>query len=179
MTAKRTATLGILTGLALISYIIESLLPSIALPGAKIGVSNIFTMLTVIVLGLPEGLILIIVRTTLGAIIVGNLSSLIYSCTAGIISTVVMFLMYRVRGRKISIVAISVCSAVVHNLVQNTVFCLVTNSAENYLLLPYLGAFGIMSGIIVGLIVLLILKTIPETVWDGLRKGGKIENTKR
>ena len=43
---KRVAFDGILTGLALVSYILESLLPQtfLPVPGVKIGLSNIFTL---------------------------------------------------------------------------------------------------------------------------------------
>lgn len=174
---KKVALLGIMTGLALITYVLESLLPSIYLPGAKIGLSNIFTMIAVIILGLPSGLILTIAKTTLGALIVGNISSIMYSCTAGITSTVIIFLLYRFFKGKISIIAISVTSAVVHNLVQNLVFCLVTKTLQSFVLMPYLGVFGIISGLIVGIIVLLILKTVPVTFWSSQKKGGNIENT--
>lgn len=177
-TAKKIALLGILTGLALISYILESMLPSIYLPGAKIGISNVFSLLTAIVFGLPEALILTIVRTTLGSLVTGSLSALVYSLPAGIIAVTVSYLLYRATGDKISVTAASTAGATVHNLVQNAVFCLITHSVESFVLLPYLGVFGAVSGIIVGLVVLLILKTVPTSVWNTARdKGGKIENT--
>lgn len=177
-TAKKIALLGMLTGLALISYILESMLPSIYLPGAKIGISNVFSLLTAIVFGLPEALILTIVRTTLGSLVTGSLSALVYSLPAGIIAVTVSYLLYRATGDKISVTAASTAGATVHNLVQNAVFCLITRSVESFVLLPYLGVFGAVSGIIVGLVVLLILKTVPASVWNTARdKGGKIENT--
>jgi len=179
-TIKRIAFTGVLTGLALITYILESLLPSIYLPGAKIGLSNIFTMIAVIVAGLPEGLMLTIVRTVLGCIITGNVSAIIYSCPAGIVATVTIYALYRIPKRRISVIAVSTAAATVHNLTQNAVFCLVTETAENFVLLPYLGVFGVISGITVGVIVLLILKTVPTSIWNGVRnKGGNIENSKR
>ena len=77
LSAKRVATVGVLTALSLISFMLESLLPPIFLPGAKIGLSNIFTLVTLLMFGPIDAIILIIVRTTLGSLIVGNLVSLI------------------------------------------------------------------------------------------------------
>ena len=93
LSARRVATLGILTALSLLSFILESLLPPIFLPGAKIGLSNIFTLVTLFMFGPLDALILVVVRTTLGSLIVGNLVSLIYSLSAGVISLGVAILL--------------------------------------------------------------------------------------
>ncbi len=170
---KRIAWLGILCGLSLVSYILESLLPSLALPGAKIGLSNIFSTLAIVLLGLPSALAITVVRTVLGSFIVGSISSLVYSLTAGVVATIVSYLLYKVPKRALSLPAISVTAAVTHNITQNGVFCLVTQSAGSFALLPYLLLFGVVSGFITGLLVLLILKTVP---FHKLGKGGNLEN---
>ena len=104
LTAKRVATLGILTALSLISFILESLLPPLFLPGAKIGLSNIFTLMTLFMFGPIDAIILVVVRTTLGALIVGNLVSLIYSLLAGIVSLIFAIGLIQIIYPRISLV---------------------------------------------------------------------------
>lgn len=76
---KNVALVAVLTAAALISFIIESLFPSIIVPGAKLGVSNVFTLLTLILCGGMEATILVIIKSVLGCLIVGNLGAFIYS----------------------------------------------------------------------------------------------------
>jgi heptaprenyl diphosphate synthase len=160
-TAKRIALLGVLTALALVMFIVESLFSPLFIPGAKMGLSNIFTLLCVILLGGPEAVVLIIVRTTVGSLFTGGLSSLMYSLPAGLVSVLVTALLYKLLFDKISVVSISVVSAIVHNTVQNVIFCLVTQSPQLFTYLPYLALVGILAGAVVGVAVVLILKYLP------------------
>ena len=63
---RRIAMLGILTGLGLVAFFLESLIPIPYLPGAKLGLSNIFSMLALVLYGLPDALVVVLVRTFLG-----------------------------------------------------------------------------------------------------------------
>ena len=172
MSVKRVALDGILTGLALVSYILESLLPQpfIPVPGVKIGLSNIFTLIAVAATGFPDAIIIIVARTVLGSLICGTMVALPYSLTAGVVATALSYLLYRViPDGKISIVATSVAGAVVHNLTQNLIFCLVSQTKEAAGYFPILAAVGVISGVITGLLAFLILKTIPESTWNAVR----------
>ncbi len=166
LSAKRVATLGILTALSLISFILESLLPPLFLPGAKIGLSNIFTLMTLFMFGPIDAIILIVVRTTLGALIVGNLVSLIYSLLAGVISLMFAIALIQLVYPRISLVSISITSAVVHNIVQVLVFCLLVQNAYMISYLPYFALIGIASGLIVGTLVYLIIHKVPISYFD-------------
>jgi heptaprenyl diphosphate synthase len=166
LTTKRIALLGCFTAMALIIFVIENLLPSIILPGAKIGLSNIFTLLTLILLGPLEAVILIIARTVLGCLIVGNLSALMYSLSAGLVSVGVSILLYKISYERISIIAISISAAVIHNIVQNIVFCLITQTPKYFAYIGYLAIFGVVSGAMVGIIVLLLIKYIPLNFYE-------------
>ena len=166
LSAKRVATIGILTALSLISFILESLLPPLFLPGAKIGLSNIFTLVTLFMFGPIDAIILIVVRTTLGSLIVGNLVSLIYSLSAGLVSLVVAILLVQFVYPKISLISISITSAIVHNIVQVLVFCLLVNNAYMISYLPYFALIGAASGLIVGALVYLVIHKVPFSFFD-------------
>ena len=167
-TARRVATLSVLTAMGLIMFMVESLFPPLFLPGAKMGLSNIFSLLTVIVLGPTEAIILVVVRTVLGSIFTGNISTLMYSLTAGLVSVVVSIILVEFIYPKVSIVAISVVAAVMHNLTQNIVFCLVSNTPEMFSYMPWLALLGVVAGIIVGFAVWFILRAVPTRVFVGV-----------
>ena len=166
-TARRVTTLSVLTAMGLITFMIESLFPPLFLPGAKMGISNVFSLLTLIVLGPSEAFILVIVRTTLGSMITGNMSTLMYSMTAGVVSVLVSTILVEFVYPRVSIVAISVVSAVLHNLTQNLVFCLISNTPEMFAYMPWLALIGVVAGIIVGFAVWFILRTVPTKVFLG------------
>lgn len=166
-TARRVATLSVLTAMGLITFMIESLFPPLILPGAKMGISNVFSLLTVIVMGPTEALILVLVRTTLGSMFTGNMSTLMYSMTAGVVSVAVSALLVEFVYPKVSIVAISVVSAVLHNLTQNLVFCLISDTPQMFAYMPWLALLGVLAGVIVGFAVWFILRTVPTKIFVG------------
>ena len=165
--ARRMATLAVLTAMSLITFMIESLFPPLFIPGAKMGLSNIFSLLALYVLGPTEAIILVVVRTTLGSVFTGNISTLMYSMTAGLVSVIVSTVLVEFVYPKVSIVAISVVAAVMHNVTQNVVFCLVSNTPEMFLYMPWLALIGVLAGVIVGFAVWFILRTVPARVFIG------------
>lgn len=170
LNSRKIAVLGILTSLALIMFIIEGLFPPLFIPGAKMGLSNIFSLFTLIIFGLPEALLLIVIRTVLGCFFAGSLSALIYSLSAGIVSVLVSCILIRFLFNKISIIAVSVVAAVVHNLVQNIIFCLISNTPQMFVYMPYLALIGVLAGLIVGMAVLMILKYLPLTLLNSMNE---------
>ena len=165
--ARRSATLSVLTAMGLITFMIESLFPPLFLPGAKMGISNVFSLLTLMVLGPTEAFILVLVRTTLGSMFTGNMSTLMYSMTAGVVSVAVSTVLVEFVYPRVSIVAISVVAAVLHNMTQNLVFCLISNTPEMFAYMPWLALLGVVAGIIVGFAVWFILRTVPTKVFIG------------
>lgn len=164
-TARRVAMLSVLCAMGLITFMIESLFPPLfMLPGAKMGLSNIFSMLAVFLLGVPDAIVLVVVRTVLGSMY-SNMSTLIYSLTAGLVSVLATSAMVEFLYPKISVIAVSVVAAVLHNLTQNVVFCLVSNTPEMFAYMPWLALLGVVAGIIVGFAVWFILRAVPLKVF--------------
>ena len=171
--AKRIATLGVLVALSLISFTLENLLPPLFLPGAKIGLSNIFTLLTLFMFGYVDAILLVVIRTVLGSLIVGGIASLIYSLTAGVVSLIVAILLVQFVYPKISLISISITSAIVHNIVQVLVFCLIVNNTYMITYLPYFALIGILSGCVVGLLAYLVIHKVPTSIFNRLLNNEK------
>ena len=118
-------------------------------------------MLAVFLLGPIDAFVLVVVRVVLGSMFTGNMSTLMYSLSAGVVSVVTSSVLVELVYPKVSIVSISIVSAVLHNLTQNIVFCLVSNTPEMFSYMPWLALLGVLAGIIVGFAVWFILRMIP------------------
>lgn len=164
--AKKIAVLALLTGLSLITFIIESLFPPLIIPGAKMGLANVFSFAALIMYSPWEAFLVVAVRTLLGAVYAGNFSALLYSFTGGVVSMAVSSLLMYLAYPKISVMAVSVAAAVAHNITQNAVFVLLSGSVLMFGYMPYLVLLGVLSGAIVGGVILLVFKGVPKTAFE-------------
>ena len=161
---RKIAMLGILSGLGLAAFMLESLIPMPFLPGAKLGFANIFSMLALLLYGLPEALLVVTARTFLGSLFAGNLSMLLYSLTAGLVSACLSRLLLAALPR-VSLLCVSVAAAVVHNLVQLLVYCTLTGTALLFVYSPYLCLTGAGAGVAVGIAVTCTVKALPARLF--------------
>ena len=145
--------------MALISFILEGLFPPLIIPGARLGVSNVFILLCAVVLGGKYAFASLILKTVLGSVFSGNVSSIMYSLPSGAIALTVQLLLLNLT--KSSVVSISVCGSLLNTTAQNIVFCLVTKTFEYLAFIPYLALIGAVSGVLVGFIVYLAVKLLP------------------
>ena len=183
--AKKIAMLALFSALGLIVFIIENQFPPLFVPGAKMGLANIFSLAALILYGPIEALVVVAVRTVLGSLFAGNVSMLLYSLTGGVLSLALSAILIYIAYPRVSILAVSVAAAVLHNIVQNAVFVLVTGTSLMFSYMPYLALIGVLSGAIVGAVVTIIFKKVPESVFvraaynlpkaeDGARAGRDI-----
>lgn len=173
--AKKIAALAILTSLSLITFIIESLFPPLVLPGAKMGLANIFSFVALIMYSPWEALIVVCIRTLFGAVYAGNISAMLYSFTGGVVSMAVSSVLTYLVYPKISLFAVSICAAIAHNITQNIVFVFLSHSYLMFGYMPYLALLGIVSGAIVGGVTMLIFRGVPMSVFEKTiyDRGGK------
>ncbi len=164
--AKKIAVLALLTGLSLITFIIESLFPTLVIPGAKPGLANIFSFAALIMYSPLEAFIVVALRTGLGAVYAGNVSALLYSFTGGVVSMAVSSLLMYFVYPKISVLSVSIAAAVAHNITQNAVFALLSNSVLMFVNLPYLVLLGILAGAVVGGVTMLLFRGVPMNAFE-------------
>lgn len=165
-TTYRIAIVALLTAASLIVFVVENAFPPLILPGAKLGLANLFTLFSLVILTPIDALFIFLIRAVLGNIITGNPSALLYSIPSGLIALALSAVLIRLCMDKISIVAISVASAVIHNVVQNLVFCLTSGSTAVLSYTPYLALLGVLSGVIVGLTAYFILRYLPKSIYE-------------
>jgi heptaprenyl diphosphate synthase len=156
---KKLTLCALLTAFAILSFTLENLFPPLVLPGARMGISNIFILLSAIYLGAPYGFATLIIKVTLGSLFAGNISAIMYSLPAGIISLSLELLLLTFI-KKVSLVSVSIAGSVINVTIQNTVFCLVTGVTEYLGYLPYLALISVISGLIIGFTVYIVIKKV-------------------
>ena len=90
---KKTAKIGMFIALAMIFSYIEAIIPiNFGIPGIKLGIANIVVVTSFYVLGFKETIGISLIRILLMGILFGNVFSLIYSFSGGILSLMGMII---------------------------------------------------------------------------------------
>ena len=160
---RKLAYLSILLSLALALHIFERTLPlPMPVPGVKLGLANIVTLLTIVFFGFKEALLIVIMRTFIGSIFGGGILAFCFSVAGGLLSTMVMALMYKRFIKYFSIPSVSITGAVFHNIGQIAVASFVIQNINLVYYLPVLLFSGIITGFFTGLLVQLTLKPLEN-----------------
>ena len=154
-----TALCGVLIALAMVLSYIESLIPlSFAVPGIKLGLANIVTIIALIKLGFKPALVISVGRVLLSGLLFGNPATVMYSMAGALLSLLVMFVIRKLK--LLSITGTSVCGAVAHNAGQLIVAAIVIENAKIFYYLAVLSVSGIIAGIFIGILAGIIIKNI-------------------
>lgn len=152
----RLCRLALLFCLAIALSSAENMLtPSGLIAGVKLGLSNIVTMYCLFCVGIPEAIILVVLKSAFVFLTRGVTAGLL-SLSGGIFSALVMILLLLLFKEKISMFLLSIFGGIVHNIAQLTVACILTDSFYIFYYFPVLLISGTAAGIITGL----ILKTV-------------------
>lgn len=158
---KKIAFYGLLIALAFVLSYIESLIPVfIAIPGAKLGLTNLVVLIALERFGKKDAFIINMIRILLVGFTFGNTFSLLYSFAGGSLSFLIMILLKKTK--KFSLVGISVSGGVGHNIGQIMVAAFVLESKVLIYYLPFLLIIGTIAGVIIGILSAEILKRIPK-----------------
>ncbi len=155
--AKNIAKYGLLTALAIIFGYVEFLIPvSLAVPGAKLGIANIVVLFSLYFLGTKGAALISVVRIVISGLLFGGVFSMLYSLAGGILSFVVMAILY--KNRNFSPFGVSVAGGVCHNIGQLCVAAAVMQTPSIFSLFPYLVAIGAVTGAVNGVLTNIILR---------------------
>lgn len=143
--------MGLLTALALIIFTIEAQIPPpVPIPGIKLGLANIITVYAMFALSPKDTLLILMCRILLGSVFTGQLMSLFYSLSGGILCYIAMLIMRRIVTDK-QIWVCSVIGAMAHNIGQIIAAILIAQTPQLILYLPVLMFSGIIAGLFTGL----------------------------
>lgn len=153
MKTKKMTFLGLMVAYSLILYIIETYIPNplIAIfPGAKLGLSNIITLISLIVLGVKDTCVILSIRIILSSIFTGPISYLLFSAGGAYLSLISMYLSSKIKD--FSLVGVSIIGAIGHNIGQLLVASLIVENINMVGYLPFMIIASLVTGIFVGLV---------------------------
>ena len=151
MQTRRLTRDAMLTGVALIIFTIEAQIPPLtSIPGIKMGLANIITVYAAFAIGPADAAVILAARILLGSVVVGNLSTLMYSAAGGLLCLAAMLGLRRALTEKQLWVA-SVIGAAAHNTGQIAVAVAVTRTPALWAYLPVLLMSGMIAGLFTGL----------------------------
>lgn len=143
-------TLGALfLSASLIMFVIENQISlPVIIPGFKIGISNVVTLVMLRVWSKKKAFLILMLRIVISSIICANVTVLFYSLCGGVLSYVVMLLLQNIK----SVPLVSVFGAVGHNTGQLFAAAIMLRSLSVFAYFPALTILGCGAGFFTGLV---------------------------
>lgn len=144
---KRLTLCAVMISLALALSYMERLIPLqlvIPLPGIKLGLANIVSLVALYLLGKQSAYYILIIRCLLSSIFGSGITGLLFSLTGGLLSLTVMILSRKVPF--FSIYGVSILGAAAHNVGQILAAVILMNSIYIVGYLPYLLLVALVTG---------------------------------
>lgn len=160
---SRVAYFGVFTALALIFSYVETLIPiNFGIPGVKLGLANLITLIALYKMSVKDAYLISIVRVVLSGFIFGNLFSILYSLAGGLLSITFMALFK--KSDRFSVYGVSMAGGVFHNVGQLIMAMLVVESVTIAGYLSVLLIAGLLTGFVIGIVSGELLKRIKKII---------------
>ena len=147
--------------LSMILGYVESLLPMpFPIPGIKLGLANIVSILGLFSIGAVPTAIITLLRVLLLAILFGNMMTLSYSMAGFLLSFAVMFCAKKCMH--FSYLAVSLLGGIFHNLGQILMAVFLLRSPVLFAYLPLLLLAGTAAGMVMGILASIVAKRLAK-----------------
>lgn len=148
---NRLTICALLISMALVLSYMERFIPLqlvIPLPGIKLGIANIVTVVALYFFGEKYAFTILILRCVLGSVFGGGISGLAFSLTGGLFAMTAMSITRRFGI--FSVYGVSILGAAAHNIGQICVAVFLMNSVYVAGYLPYLLGVSVFTGLATG-----------------------------
>ena len=167
MTAGKIALYGMFLAAALVAGYIERLIPiNPGVPGVKLGLSNIVTMVLLYTAGFQAAVLISAARILLSGLLFGSGFAMVYSAAGALLSMIVMVILKK-TGR-FSTVGVSVAGGVFHNVGQILVAIAVLETRSLIYYLPVLILSGLAAGIVIGILSGVLTRRLEPVIRESL-----------
>ncbi len=158
--------IGLLGSVGLILFVFEGLAPR-PLPWMKLGLGNLAVLLGLLVYGFSAGLIISLLKLSIGGLLSGSLGgpAFVIGGGAGLASLLAMGAVRKGTGRLFSPIGLSIIGALVHQTSQLLLAYIYVGQAGIFSLLPLFLATGLVSGALIGLLVYWCLEKLQAAGW--------------
>ncbi len=162
---RRLIILGLFVAIAGVLHAVEAWLPlPVPVPGVKLGLANIVSLVVIELYGWREALAVAAARVVLGSLLGGAFLGPAFALAfSGATASTLAMAYAHFRWRPaLSLVGVSVLGAAVHNLAQIGVAALLVASAATFWYLPYLVLFALPTGLATGFTAAYFLARLPR-----------------
>lgn len=157
---KKIVLMALLTAIALTIFAVENQLPApVPIPGVKLGLANIITLVTMLLLGKQEAGAVLLVRVLLGAMFAGSPSTLLFSAAGGFLAWLVMCLTVGLFDQK-QLWIVSALAGLAHNAGQLLTCALVVKTPGIFAYAPILAVSGVITGVFTGLAAMYLIRAL-------------------
>lgn len=149
-----------LIALTLVFSLVEALyMPSMFIPGVKLGIANIIIVLVLYLFSFWDALIISIIRVFLTSLITGTIFQMgfVMSLTGALLSLIVMWLL-KLFLKRSSVIFVSIIGSFCHVLGQVVVAIIYLQNVYIVYYFPLIGLFSILSGFVIGLVCYKLIK---------------------
>lgn len=160
---RRLTDISLITGAALIIFIIELRFPDIIpVPGVKLGLANVITVYALYRYRWTETALIVVARVLLGAFFASNPSALVYSLSGAAFCLAGTIFLRRIIPIKFMWLC-SAIGAILHNTGQIAAAALFMRSYAVFAYYPILIVSGVIAGVFTGLCAGLITERISKS----------------
>ncbi len=148
---KRLTLCGVMISVAMVLSYMERFIPLqlwIPLPGIRLGLANIVSMMALYFWGSKAAFTILIARCFLGAVFSGNITGLLFSVTGGIFAMICMSAAR--KSKSLSVYGVSILGAAAHNIGQVMAAVALMQSVYVVGYLPYLLLVSLFTGMFIG-----------------------------
>ncbi|MBE7050778.1 MAG: Gx transporter family protein [Ruminococcaceae bacterium] len=150
MKTRKYVLMALLSSMALGLYALECVIPPLTfIPGAKLGLANIITMVAIYIFGKKEAFLILMMRIVIASMLFGQVMSMLYSVAGGLFSFVALCICLKFIERS-SMWATGIICAIFHNLGQIVVAVLVTQQLSIAYYFLFLVIISMISGVFTG-----------------------------
>lgn len=151
LNTKHMTRLALFTTLALAIYSIEAAIPPLVpIPGIKLGLANIITLIVLRNFSAKDAFCVLIARILIASFLFGQAISMLYSLSGGILCLIVMLVINRLlQGHCLFLTGIF--GALSHNAGQLIVAILLTTSLAPLSYIPFFVISSCLTGLFTGL----------------------------
>ncbi len=156
---------SLLVAIALAVSVLESSIPlPIAIPSVRLGLANVVILVSLVIFGFKEAFAISVLKSALLMLVTGNVSSFFYSIAGAILASIAMYLIYRYMSNFFSLIGVSICGALAHNIGQVAMASLILNNLRVFSYLPILLILSLFTGYFVGLSSIYIVKNLEKNI---------------
>ena len=159
LSASCVARVGLMAALALIFSYVEAIIPyNPGVPGIKLGIANVVTVVALYKFGARDAAAVSIIRVVLAGLLFNGLFGMLYALAGAVVSLAGMILLKKTG--LFSVTGVSMAAGVLHNLGQLLMAAALIEDLRIFFYFPVLLFSGIAAGILVGIASALALKAL-------------------